>query len=369
MRYVFLLYIILVYSGILVAEWKITGVVHGADGNPPKVGHVHVSSLGNDEHAAFSSSIVNPDGSYHLKFSQPGWFTLWFTAPFHQSTAVIVQLTDSSPTLHLNITLPTYTSITSYKEVKIIGDWQKFSFSGGEKMKREANGTFSYTRKATADTLSYQLLNISPPRSTNGTQQDYFVYDGGGDYRSVLRTTPGEEVTIIFDPQKLFRGNNEGLPRYQFDKNHEYLIEINLLNNRYTQVREAYIDSLIKYRQTHEDMSDFHFDFSDIIGFLDKSIAGSEGAIKRMAALLRLEVEMMHRHPDRSVLQNSWSILSPADPLWEKNPFQLGILAQKLYPNKEDSVLHQFIEKNPSRRVQAYAVPALLYIPGKTGTS
>jgi hypothetical protein len=61
---------------------------------------------------------------------------------------------------------------------------------------------------------------------TTARNRIFFVYDGGGDYYSVLRTKPGEQVKIIFDPQKMLQSPENAVPKVRWDKAHAYLSKL-----------------------------------------------------------------------------------------------------------------------------------------------
>jgi hypothetical protein len=65
-------------------------------------------------------------------------------------------------------------------------------------MKRHPNGTYVAVLKASGVKFAYQLLNIEKHgRSINGTQSEDYVYDGGGDYRSVVTPKKGRVKIVL----------------------------------------------------------------------------------------------------------------------------------------------------------------------------
>ena len=62
------------------------------------------------------------------------------------------------------------------------------------------------------DSVSYQLVGVVENKTVNGTQNDHLIYDGGGDFKSMIRTQKGEKFTITFDPSKTQYDNNTKLP-------------------------------------------------------------------------------------------------------------------------------------------------------------
>src|SRR5437867_2761658 len=77
------------------------------------------------------------------------------------------------------------------------------------RMIKQPDGRYTLDVETSDDTVAYQLLGVTKEkRSINGTSSDRFFYDGGGDYRSVLRVEKGK-TTIVFDPRRLQRRSGE----------------------------------------------------------------------------------------------------------------------------------------------------------------
>ncbi len=127
----------------------------------------------------------------------------FITAVSHENCSIPLILDAMTTNIAVNIQLALLKYIDQFNEVQIIGDCNGFNLTNPEPMERQADGTFVYSRNVASDTVSYQLMGLTKEiRSVNGTQGDYYVYDGGGDYRSVLKIKQGT-VKITFDPTKL----------------------------------------------------------------------------------------------------------------------------------------------------------------------
>ena len=147
---------------------------------------------------------VNKDGSYEIELKHDGLFNLSFSGVNHEAITVPI-LNDKRETIILNIKLQRYNYNDKFEDVNIIGDFNHFSFRSAQRMTKQNDGTFTAEFKTDKDSLAYQLLGVEKTgRSINGTMTDKYVYDGGGDYRSVVAVKDGK-VKIVFDPSKIKR--------------------------------------------------------------------------------------------------------------------------------------------------------------------
>ncbi len=355
---IFLMFL-LVSAGVVAGDWNINGAIRDANSSIPVLAHVHVSTLNGTEHTTFRTIRATTEGKFRVRLSSPGWYKLWFTSPGHVPTPVVVQLLPEETNLSVTVTLPPYPYNEPLENLKIVGDWENFSFSKAAPMTKMADGTFVYSLTAERDTLSYQILGAAGKRSINGTQQDYNVYDGRGDYRSVLKTRPGEAVRIIFDPDKRIQTEARDLPRVIFDDRHLYLIQINKLYHLFTKTHKAFLKEAMAYQQQHFNLKGFEYDFSGIKTKLDQFLKSDNESERRFAAILLIDVELKVHPPDKARLRTLWDTLTPADPLWEMSPFAASVIPFILFPQHQDSVLEELVRVNPSRLVRATALARL----------
>lgn len=199
------------------AEVTLKGMVKDANGNAPIRADVHISPYGaNNEDA--KSYVCASDGSFQIALPEAGFYLMRISAVNHEEISLPLILDETDKTVEVQAQLKSNPYASSFEKMRIIGDWNKFRFSGADTMTR-AGDKFTFAFEATGDTLSYQLLDIAGGHSVNGTEQDYYSYDGGGDYRSVIRTKKGERITITFDPAKIRFEHSDGLPMIQFPHN------------------------------------------------------------------------------------------------------------------------------------------------------
>jgi thiol-disulfide isomerase/thioredoxin len=180
----------------------ISGRVVGADGRPMPKADVHL--LYDGGRRPFASAEVAPDGSFTISTDRTGVLELQVTGVNHASYSVPL-LIETPRAITLDVRLVPHATGTSFDDIRIIGDFNDFDFDSGKQLAKGKNGTYSITLKTPLKSFSYQILFPGAPGGTfsmNGTQSDSYVYDGGGDYRSVVAAKNGS-VTITFDPGKL----------------------------------------------------------------------------------------------------------------------------------------------------------------------
>jgi len=185
------------------AATVITGTLFGADGTPMKSALVHLFRPRAPRESA--RTPVSADGRYAIATPDSGAFYVQFTGVDHYSASVPLLL-GRPATVSLDVRLKHYEYTDSLERITAIGDWNHFSFESGLPLARQADGRYTIAVEVTADTLAYQLVGLEAGggRSTNGTLSDRYVYDNGGDYRSIIRTRGGR-ATIVFDPAALRR--------------------------------------------------------------------------------------------------------------------------------------------------------------------
>jgi len=181
----------------------ISGTLLGADGAPMRLAHVHLLDAGGSRTVARAQ--VESDGRFALATVRTGAFRLQFTGVDHYSTTIPLFVQARSATI-VDARLRHYAYKDSLEGVTALGDWNRFSFSGTTPLVRQADGRYAVTVDAPADTVAYELMGLeaSGNRSINGTASDRYVYDEGGDYRSIIAAHDGH-ARIVFDPARLDR--------------------------------------------------------------------------------------------------------------------------------------------------------------------
>ncbi len=185
----------------------VTGTLLGSDGAPMKLAHVLIWR-GMSPRGA-SRSLVGGGGRYAIATRLAGPLFVEFAGVDHYST-MIPLMVERPGTIVLDVRLKHYEYTDTLSKLAAIGDWNHFAFSPSTPLVRQPDGRYSATVPvdSTADSLAYQLVGLEATggvgHSINGTQPGRYVYDNGGDYRTVIRAEDGH-ATIVFDPTRLDR--------------------------------------------------------------------------------------------------------------------------------------------------------------------
>ncbi len=222
-------FFLLLIASPLFSQITIEGKITDANGHAPLQADTHIGAYNGDMKKSISASCTK-DGHFSIRIPKAGMYSLRISAVDHQEINIPLILDAKDKSVEMNVQLHANPFNKDPEKITVIGDWNKFAFASTEQMtpQKTADGKtiYSYERTATADTLSYQLMGIAEGgHSVNGQTADYFTYDGGGDYRSVIRTHSGNKVTITFDPLKLQYADNDKLPNVEI-KNNPFLKKV-----------------------------------------------------------------------------------------------------------------------------------------------
>ncbi len=154
----------------------------------------------------------------------------------------------------------TYDYAADLSHVKIIGDFNDFSFNSAKALEKQPDGTFAAEFETNGRKFAYQLLGLTTSGgSVNGTQSEDYVYDGGGDYRSVVTPANGR-VKIVFNPDLLVR--SEMSARVSFR-------DVNSIAARFAPVyatmrkrSKSLHDAVAAYKKTGKPLDEFGYNFS-----------------------------------------------------------------------------------------------------------
>jgi thiol-disulfide isomerase/thioredoxin len=238
-------------------ETVITGRVTGADGKLLPMGHVHLVRYQTMEKPV--TAEIGRDGKYLLKTTGTGLFSLQFTGANHDMARFEPLLLDAPKTFTADASLKKLNYNKDFEELTVIGDFNNFSFENGLPMQKQPNGTYSVEIPTTAESVKYQIigLTVDGPRSVNGTQSESYEYDGGGDYRSIVKAKNGV-AKIVFDPKKLARSTAEEKVFVDEIGSRAFKEMAERINQASGKYRQAYFSHMMAKKP----MAEFKFDLS-----------------------------------------------------------------------------------------------------------
>ncbi len=328
----------------------ISGKLLGYDGKVMAKANVYFIQLGQSDPIA--AVEVDKDGRYEVRAEKTGSFVLGFTGVNHLQTTIPLLL-DKPIRTTINVRLKPYEYNDDWPDLKIIGDFNDFSFQTGKPMTKQADGTYIFETATTSDKFAYQLIGlVKGNRSVNGTQSDDYVYDGGGDYRSVIKVQNGR-VKVTFDPKKLARPPQTVEPQVEFTDKNSRLAQLYALDKESNARREKFMEAAQAHQKTGKDMAGFAYDWSAVAKELEQKIAAQNDPVLRQFLITSyLELgAMMAQNLNQEVAVRALEEIPPASPLWSKAP-QALFMAVNLCGQQEksgayvDAVLSQHPDPN-----------------------
>src|ERR1051325_5779723 len=198
-----LAFLILSLGSPIFAQITIKGVVKDANGNVPVRADAHIREYNEmfPKHERYYT--CDDKGYFEFTVDKPGVYTMRLSAVNHVEEQFPLVLDRSQATVEVNAQLKADPIDRSPKVVRIIFKRMPLGLTKGDTMTRtvtaDGHAVFETNRMATADTIGYEIGGVSGTRNINGTQSNYYVYDGDGDYISVVRTHKGGSVSVHLD--------------------------------------------------------------------------------------------------------------------------------------------------------------------------
>lgn len=179
----------------------VEGRVTGFDGNPARKAHVHFRRRAWGPAMPYSYTVdVAANGSYRMKLPE-GLYDVSFTGVDHQQTRKYPAFFENGRDNRIDGRLPLSPFLTvDQLDTVMIRYTDLLTMQDVEaRMRRIGPGVYEYEAPVSQlqGEVRYHLWGIMPGRRVNGTQGDFFRYDGDGDYQSVIRLSPGDSVLRV----------------------------------------------------------------------------------------------------------------------------------------------------------------------------
>ncbi|APF19627.1 alkyl hydroperoxide reductase/ Thiol specific antioxidant/ Mal allergen [Caldithrix abyssi DSM 13497] len=337
---------------------KLSGKIIGANGEPLAIAHIHVAEAGGNVFKPLKSVQTNEDGTFTIDLPRAQYLSILVTAPYHEPLELPLARSNDHQSLEIDFQLQGHQYLPEFNRVKITGDWIDFSFAEAPLMNKNEDGTFSLQVPVHADTLAYQLIGLIPnEQSINGTQQDYMVYDGQGDYKSVIKTTDST-VTVTFDPQKLPRFYNRALPTALVKKGNaitQQILDAALMIHR---TMMAWNEQRQRYAQLTGTDRGFRFNFSEldsVLNALEKT--ASSDKVKKYITFQRVLLTQYGMASPDTLLQYLGNNLTMTDPLWSFNPQIMPFVYERtMGVEKALAALEEALPQIESKNTRAFVL-------------
>jgi len=330
----------------------ITGMLLGSDGKPMPEAHLHLFRP--NQLKAVLSVEAAKDGSFQLITSQRGLVLLRCTGVSHKQYEVPL-LIATSDSIGVNVQLQSYSYPARIDSISIMGDFNSFSYTSAVPMERQQDSTFAIEFTTTSTELAYQLVGTDITR-TNGTQADYYVYDGSGGYRSVVKGANGT-VRIEFDPRKIVRSEKEASVEWKDSTRAAFAsIYWGILHRR-----ETYQQALMDHSKAGKDIRDFTYNWRPELMKIVRRVGSEPDSLLRQALLigyLDLGTCDATKDLDQKVIQQALSEIPPTSPLWAINPRLVTLAIGK---SGQDSQYVEYLQQVMVQNADPYVKAPLLY--------
>lgn len=192
---IFLIYIFI--NNVSVAA-IVKGRLVGANDSAMIQSHIHFLPYSKYDTVIYSKEC-DKNGNFMYNINEIGFIEVQLTGVNHYILSFPIYIENSSDTIEIYAKLQQNKLLKNQKLI-VTGNFNNYSIDSTKYMRAGKDGKYHISIEYPKDTLIYQLWNISGNfRTVNGTDADFFIYDGGGDYYSV-KISKNKIKNISFDP-------------------------------------------------------------------------------------------------------------------------------------------------------------------------
>lgn len=334
----------------------IKGKLLGYDGLPMLKAHAHLIDPENEMmHTSLISVEADNNGYFELKTDRIGLLFIAFTGVNHQlfQTKLLVE---EPQTIGLTVKLSTYDYLDNFDLISIIGDFNNFDFQTAKKIEKQSDGTYTAEFKTEKEKFSYQLLNITKDqRSLNGTQSDEYEYDGGGDYRSVIKVNDGL-AKIIFDPTKLIKSVIK--PEIKFDTPNSINAKLSILFEEEQNRQKTFQEAVGEHLRSGKFLNEFNYDWSaEAENLKNRAIKEENLNLRNVILLYAFALGPPKNNSDTLLIKQLIGSMIPSSALWTLYPWLLNTFAAVALDNVAyNNYIKQAINNHPERFVRSIVV-------------
>lgn len=328
----------------------ISGRVTGANGKPMRKAHVHLADA--SQAKPFTTIETDKEGTFKISTEKTGLLFLQVSGVDHSMREIPI-LVERPEEAKLDVRLAANPANATFDDIRVVGDFNNFSFESGIPMHRESDGVYTAEIPTTEKTFAYELLGVVPDRSVNGTESEDFVYDGSGDYRSII-TPKGGKVRVVFDPKKVVREDGAGSVTFRDPRSNT--AQLSLICSAMTGRQAALIQAMQDFVKKGGSADMFKADQSKERAELESSLASEHNPLLRQALLI--SYASLIGPKDSTLMRLAFKEIPPASALWALSPPALYAVLDYL-PEKErnntgiNPYIKRVIDASPSTTVRS----------------
>ncbi len=187
-------------------------------------------------------------------------------------------------------------------------------------MHKQADGTFTAEVEAKSDSFRYEIAGITKDgHSTNGTESERYVYDGDGDYMSVVTPVDGK-ARITFDPAKLVRSNEPLKVTYADPQSME--AQFADIYEEIGRNAKAFNTSYTEFKNSGKVTKDFKYDWSNVLESVTTRLKQESSPVLRQELYMEYMTLGFYRAKlDSSVVIEGFKEIPPSSMLWSMGPY------------------------------------------------
>lgn len=173
----------------------IKGTLLDSNGRPVSQGNVEWHPHPQNLPTAPGSFAVNEQGIFLAEIEVQRLGSLRFSTPNHEPLSVPLFLPEPF-TGEWTVQMGTFDINPNPNSVRVIGDFNDFSFSTSLELQLRPDGTYARIIPWDKPQLAFQVVGLVS-RSINGTQSGTYRYDGGGDYETLIPVRGGLAEIVV----------------------------------------------------------------------------------------------------------------------------------------------------------------------------
>ena len=342
--------LILFTAGYTSAQTTVTGTLTGQDGRPMVEANV-VLLAPTDVQDTVQTVHAAKNGDFSITIDSAGVWFLEFTGVGHEYRRVAFYA-GRPVTVRLDVRLGTYKYLGTFNAVKVVGSFNGWDDASALPMVKRPDSTYSLVIKTTADSVAYRLMNVAEGDLVEGTDADYYLYDGYWGYNSILKPKNGE-VNIVFDPSKLERSDKPSAVDFADSNSTEAKfasIFEEMQNNE-----EAFMDYYRSYMASGKSPMEFHYDWSAAERSIAARIAAEKNPLlKKELMFAYFELGALTAKLDTQLVREAVEQISPKSHLWALMPIVSTVLRLAgENAAEQDAYVQKVVDENPSADVKA----------------